>query len=93
MEAFANEWNEMNQSPWFYWPGGLRAAHPADGTAWGAHARTHARPVLQACPQISMSGGPLSSARYWLAALGSVRVSTSQEDEQGVEEEGGGKLI
>lgn len=52
-----------------------------------ARARTHTcPPVREACPQISMSDGPLSSARYWLAALGSLRVSTSQagvEDERG----------
>lgn len=76
-----NEMKLINHSR-FYWLAACVLLARLEG-----HARA---PVQEACPQISMSGGRLSSARYWLAALGSLRVSTSQagaEDEQG----GGGR--
>lgn len=84
--------NEMKliNHPRFYW---LAACVRASGPLTWLMARLEADPrahaaVREACPQISMSSGPLFSARYWLAALGSLRVSTSQAGEE--DECGGG---
>lgn len=64
--------NEINQSLLVCW---LCVRACAWDLGW-RRAWTHA--WQEACPHISMSGGPLSSAWYWLVALGTLQVSTSQ---------------